>query len=393
MSPLKEQSSDRRVCIFSQRAIRQDVSRCSGFEFEDVISGIENSALVVPRMRSDLPLGFRVRRWASKHSDLFRFVPSGARHGPLGEDFDLFGCFLQKPVELLALDAVPDWRARSRLAVCVLEEVWETSLDELRPLIRSLSQFDLITSAFASSCEALAEMTGRPVIHLPGAADLKRFAPNAPVDRVIDFYSIGRRRSGLHDELRKLITARRGFYLYDSATKPPIAADHSVHRDLLASLVQRSKLFFVDQAKNRHSDQSKGQISWGPRYVEGMAGGAVQVGFAPDSEDYDRFFNWPEAVYRLPEDPAKAAGEIAMLLDDENELKRRSDISLGHALRKHDWVHRWALILDHFGLPRTGAMERRRQDLDEMAARYQPAGTVQEQSGDGPADAKGQPRG
>jgi len=389
MTPAKEHTAGRRVCIFSQRAMRQDVSRCSGFEFEDVISGIENSGLVVPRMRSDLPLGFRARRWASKRSDLFRFVPSGARHGVLGENFDLFGCFVQKPVELLVLDAVPDWRARSRLAVCVLEEVWGTNIDEFRPLIRSLSQFDLITSAFASSCEALAEMTGRPVIHMPGAADLKRFAPSAPVDRVIDFYSIGRRRGDLHEEIKKLVSDRRGFYLYDSATKPPIAADHRVHRDLLASLVQRSKLFFVDQAKIGHSDQSKGQISWGPRHVEGMAGGAVQVGYAPVSEDYDRFFDWPEAVYRLPEDPAKAAGEIAMLLDDEPELKRRSDISLGHALCKHDWVHRWALILDHFELPHTDAMMRRRRELDGMAKRYRPKDAGPERSDRELAETKG----
>lgn len=370
MTPSHDQTTDRRVCILSQRDMRQDVSRCSGFEFEDVISDLENTKLVVPRMNSELPLGFRARRWASKRSDLFRFVPSGAHYGALEEDFDLFGCFVQKPVELLALDAVPNWRARSKLAVCVLEEVWGTNIDEFKPLIRSLSQFDLITSAFESSCEALQEITGRPVIHLPGAADLKRFAPSKPVDRVIDFYSIGRRRSGLHEQLKPLLNNRRGFYLYDSATKPPIAADHTVHRELLASLVQRSKLFFVDQAKIGHSDQSKGQISWGPRHVEGMAGGAVQVGYAPESEDYDRHFDWPEAVFRLSEDPEQAASEIAELLDDPEEIKRRSDVSLSNALRKHDWVHRWELILDHFELPHTDALMRRRKELDGMAENF-----------------------
>lgn len=357
------QDLQRRVCIFSQRAMRQDVSRCSGFEFEDVVLELEGGKLVFPNWRGTGALNFRARRWMSKRTDMFRFMPSGADKLPLSENFDLFGCFVQKPVELLTLDAIPNWRKRSKLAVCILEEIWGTNIAEFRPLVRTLSQFDLITSAFASSCEELSLLTGRPVIHLPGAVDLKRFTPKVQSERVIDVYYLGRKRSDLHLELMRAVNMRGGFYLYDSATRPPIAADHVAHRDLLASLVQHSKLFVVDYAKIGHTDQSEGQLSWGPRHVEGIGGGAVQIGYAPDSEDYKRNFDWPEAIFRLSEEPVEAAAAVGRLLDDPQELERMRSANFAHVTKKHDWVHRWELILDFFGLPHTEKMMQRRADL------------------------------
>lgn len=361
-------AQDRSLCIFSQRRIRQDVSRCSGYEFEDVVAGMERADIVAPTRAEAPSVPYRARRWLSQYTPLFRHVPSGAAHGPLGRDYDLFGCFLQKPIELLELDSVPDWRRRSRMAFCVLEELWHVTLDEFAPLVKSLSQFDLIACAFESSCAPLAELTGRPVIHLPGAADLLAFAPaDLASDRPIDVYYMGRRRPELHRAIKNRLEARGGFYFYDSATRPPIAADHAVHREVLAGLVNRSKLFMVDYGKIGHADQATGQIIWGPRHVEGMAGGAVQVGYAPDSADYHAHFDWPEAVERLPEDPAAAADRIIALLDDPAELDRRRCINLVQALDRHDWAHRWKLILDHFGLDESPALRERRGRLRQLS--------------------------
>ncbi|NNU80313.1 glycosyltransferase family 1 protein [Halovulum dunhuangense] len=364
-------TADRRVAIFSQRAIRRDVSRCSGYEFEDVVTALEGARLHIAERPPSREILMRARRWSSKRTRLFEWVPSGAVRAPLGEDVDLFGCFVQKPVELLALDAVPDWRARSRLAFCVLEELWLTTIDDFRPLVASLGRFDLIACAFESSCARVAELTGRPVIHLPGAADLLRFAPPiAPPERVIDLHYMGRRRPELHAQVKAVLDARRRFYLYDSAALPPVVEDHVLHRELLASLIQRARLFMVDYGKIGHADQRRGQLIWGPRHVEGMAGGAVQVGYAPDSPDYHRHFDWPEAVERLPEHPTEAARAIMALLEDPQEQERRRRVNLVHALGRHDWLHRWALILGHFGLPETQAMTRRRERLTALARAY-----------------------
>ncbi len=358
----------RRVVIFSQRALTQDVSRCSGFEFEDVVAGVERAILLSPTRPDNRFWMFRAKRYLSQRSDLFARVPSGVGHKPLGNTCDLFCCFVQKPVECLGLDAVPDWRSRSGLAVCVIEELWTPAVTQFLPLMRSLAQFDLITCAFEALCPLIHQVTGRPVIHLPGAADLMRFAtPRMTADRPVDVYYMGRKRPELHSELLTMMRARDGFYLYDSSARPPIAADHVTHRDLLASLVQRSKLFMVDYAKIGHSDQRQGEVSWGPRHVEGMAGGAVQVGYAPTTADYQRHFDWPEAVVRLSETPAEAAAQVARMLDDPAEMDRRRRVNLAHALARHDWLHRWALVLDHFGLPETAAMAARRDRLAEIA--------------------------
>lgn len=361
--------SERRICIYSQRAIRQDVSRCSGYEFEDVVASLEAATFAVPERGADTDLRYRAKRWLAKRTPLFTLARSGARAAPLGGDFELFGAFLQKPLEILELDALPDWRRRSKMTFCVLEELWDVTIDQFRPLVKSLDRFDLITCAFAASCAPLAELTGRPVIHLPGAADLMRFAPRAlETERPIDVYYMGRRRPGLHAGIKASLESRNGFYLHDSATRPPIAGDHGVHREVLADLVRRSKIFMVDVGKIGHADQQRGQIIWGPRHVEGMAGGAIQAGYTPDSEDYRRHFNWPEAVERLPADPEAAAAVILALIDNPVELERRRRVNLAQALRRHDWLHRWQLILDHFGLAGTPAMTGRKSALESLAA-------------------------
>lgn len=331
------------------------------------MASFENATFTVPNRAEKLTLGYRAKRFLAQRAPFFDLARSGAKAPPLDGSFDLFGAFLQKPVELLELDAVPDWRRRSKLAFCVLEELWDVTIDQYRPLLKSLGRFDLITCAFAESCAPLAELTGRPVIHLPGAADLLRFAPQAiATERPIDVYYMGRRRPELHAAITAALAPRNGFYLHDSTTRPPIAADHRVHRDLLANLVRRAKIFMVDYGKIGHSDQKRGQIIWGPRHVEGMAGGAQQAGYAPDSDDYRSHFDWPEAIERLPDDPDAAAATILRLIDDPAELERRRRINLGHALGRHDWLHRWQLILDHFGLPETAAMQQRRAELDAL---------------------------
>lgn len=364
-------SSDRKVLIFSQRNLNDNVSRCSGFEFEDVISDIEDTQLVAPRLRTSGKIPLNPKRWLSRRSALFQYWPSGVEKAPLTRNYDLFFCNAQKPLEFLALDAIPNWRDRCGLAVCVLEEVWSSGIDQYLPLIKSLSKFDLIASAFAESCDALHRITGKPVIHLPGAADMVRFAPYAlTADRPIDIYCMGRRRPELHDRLLTTLAERRGFYLYDSATKPPTTAQHKVHRDLLANLIQHSKLFMVDIAKIGHDDQKKGNIAWGPRHVEGLAGGAIQVGYAPETEDYLRCFDWPESVIRLSEDPDKALDAIVSILDDTAEQDRMRQINLKHALQKHDWLHRWSDILKHLNLPETPKMMQRQETLSRMSSTY-----------------------
>jgi hypothetical protein len=369
----------REVLIFSQRKLNANISRCSGYEFEDVVAEIEDAQVLTPTRSRQPRIPLNPKRWLSKRTDLFQHWPSGVPQSRLTKGYDLFLCNVQRPDELLVLDAIPNWRDQCDTAVCVLEEVWSGDIDLYAPLIKSLSQFDLIACAFAETCGMIQDLTDTPVIQMPAAADMIRFAPDSlNVDRPVDMYSMGRRRAELHQNLLAAIKQRQGFYIYDSATKPPITGDHTVHRDLLANLIQHSKLFMVDIAKLGHADQKAGNIAWGPRHIEGFAGGAVQVGYAPDMEDYHRFFDWPDSVIRLPEDPDEALERIVALWDDPAEQDRIRRINFAHGLQKHDWMHRWAQVLDHLNLPEPDGMLKRRQHLSDIAGKL--GATQQEQT-------------
>jgi hypothetical protein len=356
--------------------IRTDVSRCSGYEFEDVLADLESAEILLPTLPSLDHWQHRMRRFLSQRTQWFERVPSGASRAALPADCDIFFACVQKPVELLTLDACPGWREKSGLAVCVLEEVWQGTITQYRPLLKTLSRFDLIACAFADSCKPLAELTGRPVIHLPGAADMLRFLPTAPrAEQPVDIYYIGRRRPELHDALLAAAREENWFYLYDSFAKPPIVSDHRQHRDLFASLVQKSKMFVVDYAKIGHQEQRGGQLLWGPRHVEGMAGGAVQIGFAPDSPDYAENFDWPESVLRLPEDPEKAVAEVRRLLADKTRRSALRALNFERAAIRHDWLDRWRRILHALELDEPAAMAEREDQIRRTCDRLTACGS------------------
>ncbi len=358
----------RDVLIFSQRKLNTGISRCSGYEFEDVVAQVEGADILMPARAQQTRVQVNPKRWLSKHTGLFKYWTSGVPKTRLEKDYDVFVCNVQKPIELLALDAIPNWRERTGVAICVLEEVWAADVALYSPLIKSLSEFDLITCAFAETCELLHRLTGKPVIQMPAAVDMVRFAPAASrVERPVDVYSMGRRRPELHEKLVKAMKARGGFYLYDTATKPPVTEQQSAHRELLASIIQHSKLFVVDIAKFGHKDQCSGHLAWGPRQIEGMAGGAVQVGYAPETPDYYQYFDWPEAVFRLPEDSDEALESLLALLDNPAEQHRRRKINFANSLQRHDWVHRWASVLEYLDLPETVAMIDRHSRLNDMS--------------------------
>ncbi|MEM6713167.1 MAG: glycosyltransferase [Pseudomonadota bacterium] len=275
------------------------------------------------------------------------------------------------PVELMSVDAIGDWRSRCDMAFCVVEEVWHRTIDQYEPLIKSLSKFDLIVCCFAETCERLAEVTGKPVIHVPYGVDALRFLPDrGEFDRPIDIHYMGRRRPELHDALLAHARDTGRFYHYDTFTSLPVTTDHNAHRDHLANLVRRSKLFMVDYAKKGHADQKTGEMmGWGPRHIEGMMGGAVQVGYTPDTADYLENFDWPTVVSRLPEDADEAVKVISDLLSDPAKLTEMRLQNYAHVGRRHDWLQRWRQITEFFGLPDTPAMAEREAKIDATTAR------------------------
>ena len=72
--PIKDKllnPADRTVLIFSQRNLNDNVSRCSGFEFEDVIADIETARIVAPCLGTSGKKPLNPKRWLSRRSSLF----------------------------------------------------------------------------------------------------------------------------------------------------------------------------------------------------------------------------------------------------------------------------------------------------------------------------------
>jgi hypothetical protein len=105
----------------------------------------------------------------------------------------------------------------------------------------------------------------------------------------------------------------------------------------------------------------------GARYFEGLAAGTVLLGQAPTAPAFGSDFPWPDAVVEAAPDGSDVADLLASLGERPGELRRLSARNALHALRHHDWGHRWQSILRLAGAPARPALEERLRTLDALA--------------------------
>jgi hypothetical protein len=210
------------------------------------------------------------------------------------------------------------------------------------------------------------EITGRAASFLAMGVDAHRFSPlpDPPV-RSVDLYQFGRRSETTHAAALEMARRDGAFYLYDTVFNVPLP-DHRAHRELMASIMKRTRYFFAHRTA-QHLDRARGEQILASRYFEGIAGGAVVLGSAPEIPEYDACFGWPDSTIPIPYE-APHLREIVAELDAQPEriaAVRRNNI-VG-TLRRHDWVYRWAEVLDAVGLPHTDRMRERMAQLGDMA--------------------------
>ena len=91
------------------------------------------------------------------------------------------------------------------------------------------------------------------------------------------------------------------------------------------------------------------------------------VGERPNNEEFERLFDWPEAVTQLP---YNSCG-IDLVISDLDRNSERQDgmrrISVVQALMRHDWVYRWEAVLKTVGLEPMQAVMKRKKRLRELA--------------------------
>jgi hypothetical protein len=158
-------------------------------------------------------------------------------------------------------------------------------------------------------------------------------------------------------------------YVYDT-TRQGTAMSWAESRLLTASLIKRSKFFVAYD----HTVVDRGGISKdfnersiSTRYFEGAAGGAVMIGTAPACPEFERLFDWEDALIEIPANPENLSEILAGLSARPERLQRISTVNAVQSLRRHDWAHRWDEVLKALGLSRTKKMQQRLDELDELA--------------------------
>ncbi len=361
-----------RVCVPSWRAFNRAAFNCSLFEFQDVLAETGDADVIYPQPGAYYPL---VQKWHRRmlyhdRTGLLARLNPGLERVRLTRDYEVFVAICQTFWDLVNINAIEDWEARCKTSVCWINEIWAATIPHYQRALSALDRFDHVFVSLKASATVLSTALGRKCHWLPAGVDALRFSPYPePSERVVDVYSIGRRRSGVHDALLRMTEARPFFYLHDTlddmATMVPLNAEQ--HRTLYANVAKRSRYFMVAPAKVDDLSDSRGESEIGFRYYEGAAAGAVLLGEVPTCGHYAELFGWPEAVVEVNPDGSDTPNVIAQL-DAQPErvdgIRRRN---AAQALLQHDWVYRWKEIFRIAGFEPSDGMRARERRLLELA--------------------------
>lgn len=358
-----------RVLLLSLRDYARNRAHVTQFEFEDVISAVDSVQLLRPRASSQSEIAGLVHRVKNRGRRLVGAMPRTpvvAPDPPDGE-YDLFFAVFHFPTDLPHLLAVGDWRQRARKAVAFVIEMWSKELPVNAQYLPLLNDFDEVFLFNAASVGQVARLVRAPLHFLPTAVDAFRFSPFPnPAPRVIDFMSYGRRSPVVHRQLVDWSQEGELFYLYDTlgdATVP----DYWLHRNALASQLRRARYTLAYKVNESRAVRTGGEEALAARYFEGAAAGTVMLGSRTDAPEFDACFGWDDAVIELPYAAPDVRGFVTDLERDPARLARARTANAVNSLRRHDWVHRWAQVLDAVKLPHTPAMAQRVQQLNAIA--------------------------
>jgi glycosyl transferase family 1 len=355
-----------RILIFSQRNIfKNALFRSAHYEFENIISQIDSVELFAPQLD---PSGRRhaIAKRIAFHAPIA--LNPGLQRIPPKAHYDLFLAICGAPGDLLMVNAVRNWREVCKISICLIDELWVRQMADHRHFLRVLEKFDVVMLYYSQSVNALSERIRRKCVFLPPGVDTILFSPYpAPPKRVVDVCSIGRRSETTHQALLKMVSEDGIFYLYDS-----IAGDQAIHssqhRALFANVAKRSRYFIVNPGLIDRPDKRGDQIEIGNRYFEGTAAGAILVGERPNNQEFDRLFDWPDAVIPL----LYNSPDISLLVKELDRQPERQErirrTNVVQALLRHDWVYRWETMLKTAGLEPMPELLQRKERLRAIAA-------------------------
>jgi hypothetical protein len=263
---------------------------------------------------------------------------------------------LRSPHDLRYVERIEGLRESCRTMVCLFDELWPNETASWRSYLSVARDFDCFFLNTQSSVDITKGVTQKPTEFIPFGVDSLIFCPY-PVNpsRSIDVFSIGRRPAAMHQALLACSQRDGSFYVYDTVSNFSVI-DTREHRSLLSQRIKRSRYFISYPAK---FDQNPPAFELGSRYFEGAAGGAILVGMPPTNTTYERYFDWPDAVFPTPPDGSQIIALIADLDRQPERLARVRRDNVINSLLRHDWVYRWRQIQEHVGVPvSSGTLER-----------------------------------
>jgi Glycosyl transferases group 1 len=355
---METRPSKPRALIFSLRNIfPKALFRCPHYEFEDLICEMDSVELLAPQVDPfSARATFSVRLGYHAPVALNPGIPRTTANTP----YDIFFTICGFPQDLLMVNAVSNAREMCRTSVCLVDELWVKEMSKHRHFLRILAGFDVVMLYYSQSVKPFGDQIKGKCAFIPPGVDAILFCPFPnPPKRVVDVCSIGRRSDITHQRLLRMARESGLFYLHDSIGGNQ-AINSKEHRALLANVHKRSRYSIVNPGLIDQPEKRGNQIEIGNRYFEGAASGAIMVGERPENEEFQRLFDWPDAVTQLPYD----SSEIDRVIKDLDRDPERYDgirrTGVVQTLMRHDWAYRWEAVLSTVGLePMPGMLERK----------------------------------
>lgn len=278
--------------------------------------------------------------------------------------------------EVFGLQSIKGWREQCRYSACLINEIWASELKDYDYLLELLKDFDHIFIGLQHSVKLVSKATGKPCTYLPIGIDTLKFGPlpKASIPRQIDFCNIGRRSDVTHQALLTLAQQQDLFYYYDTISTPKdiVNADKQVtfyvrnpqdHRWLLANLLKRTRYFIANRAFVNDPRRTGGEGEIPSRFFEGAAAGTVMIGEPPQTEAFQNYFGWEDALIAVPFDApyiSEVIAELEAQPERVTEIRRKNMIQ---SYLRHDWLYRLQTIYNTFDLPASEAMIQRSEQL------------------------------
>jgi len=363
-----------RICMPTARGFKKKAFYCAQYEAQDVLLDVDDVDLI----HLEPGRGYQFKEaWLRRllFRDVTRkliFANPGLHKVRLTQEYDLFLVMCQMEHDFLNISAIEGWQDHCKTSICWIQEMWAARIPLCKYWIHCLRRFDHVFVSARGSVAALSDAIGRACRWLPDAVDTLRFSPYPnPPARVIDIYSMGRKREEIHRALLEAAGRRDIFYVYDTfGGSMSDVLNYREHRDFFSNMAKRSRFFVVAPAKAGIPEETGGQVEVGARYYEGASAGTVMIGQAPECEAFQALFPWQDAVIPLRADGSDVIKVLSSFGAEPERISAISRRNAAEALLRHDWVYRWKEILRVAGIepsPRMKLREQRLRDLAELS--------------------------